>query len=250
MKKLNLIQITSCLILISIIIFLDPSKIKDCPKGTQKIGVGKVENEHSILSCQIENHKGEYIFQGPYIEWYPNGNILIKGNYSNNKKDGYWTTRREDGTNAIKVLYLDGKMHGNQMNLKQKTSLGINVLYDSRTPWIWKQSLSQDSGSKRLSKKDYLGGGSRAQGEWSEWYETGEKKITTLFQDNELNGDYIEFYKNGSIKKTGQHLDGYADGIWKEFRLDGTLATRVNFVNNIPTARICFDSEEKVTSCN
>ena len=89
MKKTKIIQAFSSIAILIVAVFAEESSnIQKCPDGTINIGSGKIENEHSTLSCQIKNESGDYIFHGPYIEWYPNGNILIKGNYLNGKKDG------------------------------------------------------------------------------------------------------------------------------------------------------------------
>ena len=89
-----------------------------------------------------------------------------------------------------------------------------------------------------------------AEGEWTQWFETGEKKVTSYFEKNELNGKYTEYFKNGKIKKTGQNSDGYAEGIWEEFRTDGTLAARVHFLRSQAQGRICFDAKEKMEECD
>lgn len=51
--------------------------------------------------------------EGPYLKYFPDGKIMIEGNYSNNQLDGKYTVYYDDGTIEIDGKYLNGIKEGN-----------------------------------------------------------------------------------------------------------------------------------------
>lgn len=47
---------------------------------------------------------------GKTIEWYLKGNKMYEGYYKNDLPDGKWQIWNEDGSNAGKIIYKDGKV--------------------------------------------------------------------------------------------------------------------------------------------
>ena len=47
---------------------------------------------------------------GTHTYWYPNGNLRGIGNFKNDKYDGKWIMRKEDGSEAIEQFYKDGEL--------------------------------------------------------------------------------------------------------------------------------------------
>lgn len=54
-------------------------------------------------------------------------------------------------------------------------------------------------------------------GNFYEYYNSGELKIAGKYKKGQATGNWKEYYKNGKIKKKGRYNNGDKVGIWKIF---------------------------------
>jgi hypothetical protein len=49
------------------------------------------------------------LLEGPWVQYYDNGQLLVKGNYKNGKEEGPWFYYWDDGQLSRKVTYKNGE---------------------------------------------------------------------------------------------------------------------------------------------
>jgi antitoxin component YwqK of YwqJK toxin-antitoxin module len=60
-------------------------------------------------------------------------------------------------------------------------------------------------------------------GDWTTWYESGQKKTEESFVAGQRNGPYRSWYPNGQMEASGEYVMGSREGEWTYWRNDGTL---------------------------
>jgi len=68
-------------------------------------------------------------------------------------------------------------------------------------------------------------------GEFIDYYYSGDKKEQGSFAKGKLNGAYKVYYKNGKLSVEREYRGGVADGMEKEYSEDGSLKQKGNFVD-------------------
>ena len=95
---------------------------------------------------------------GPYVEYYNNGDTKIEGNIKNGKQDGLWTLWHENGKKKSEGHYKDGKQDG-----------------------LW--TIWHENGQKKEEGHFYNGS---PDGLWTFWDNDGNKTWVILFKDGEM----------------------------------------------------------------
>jgi hypothetical protein len=58
-------------------------------------------------------------------------------------------------------------------------------------------------------------------GEWTLWYDNGQKASIDHYQDGVQDGDHIGWYTNGKISAMGRYKNGKREGVWKRWDPQG-----------------------------
>jgi uncharacterized protein len=165
------------------------------------------------------------ILHGRYINYYVNGNIESKGQFTNNETTGVWEFFYETG------------------NLKMR-----GILRQSANYGVWEYFY--ESGQK--SMEGNINGPNR-EGEWKMYYENGQVKETgeyehnkriglwqSYFEDGVLRGEcdytndfgtYTEYYHNGKVLAEGPKSGVKNVGHWRYFSDDGSLQAEGDYQN-------------------
>jgi antitoxin component YwqK of YwqJK toxin-antitoxin module len=141
--------------------------------------------------------------------YYPNGMIASHGMYKNQLKEGKWSfySDRSEGILIYEEEYVD--------NLKNGLSV---TYYPDKTP-----------AEKIYYSKD------RKTGEWTQYYPNGKIFLRANYIDDQLQGKFEVFYKNGNHLYSGQYKDDARNGTWYRYKQDGTLQTKIDYVNGLAT---------------
>ena len=70
-----------------------------------------------------------------------------------------------------------------------------------------------------MMKGEYHDG--KQTGEWTMWYDSGQKASIDHYKDGVQDGQHIGWYTNGKISAMGQYKDGKREGIWKRWDAQG-----------------------------
>ena len=127
-------------------------------------------------------------------DYYDNGQMKMKGTYTNGKKDGLYTEWFENGQKSWEWTYKDGKRNG----LLTK----------------WKKDGQKD---KEWTNKD-----GEIDGLYTEWYWNGQKYLEVTFKDGKRDGLSTRWYNNGQKRSENT----WKDDKWiskKEWNEDGSV---------------------------
>ena len=185
-------------------------------------------SENLFYSCYVGS---AFDFEGQFISYYESGEIMEKGEYRNNLKDGLWVQYYDSGEIFSQTNYVDG--HG---------------IYSE----FFKTGEIQESGYFMNNKKE---------GSWISYYINGNKKQIVKYEGGKVNinepclsyseqglieteklvkeiddllindGKYISYYDNGTIREKGIYINNLKDGLWNEFYNDGAIKSVISFEN-------------------
>ena len=134
---------------------------------------GKV---YSIYSNQTKKSDG-YLLKGKkdglWSEWYENGRIKSKENYSDGIADGVWKQWYLNRQLRLKASFKEGKAHG---------------LHEE---W-YSNGQKKEEGTYYYNEFD---------GNWIKWYPEGNKEAEGKYVRNKEEGRHIFWFTNGNKKK-------------------------------------------------
>lgn len=192
--------------------------------------------------------------QGPWKEFYENGELHGEGAFVNNKKVGKWSYYYRDGQKEQTGSYNNAgnpegtwKWYYESGNLKREEQMK-NGLSDGSM-----QELT-DSG-KVIIKGQYIDG--EEDGEW--FYEVNDDKVTgsyvngkkegvwkgyyhdqLYFQGNYVDGlpdgEHIYYWDNGKVKEKGNYIAGKKEGNWSLYSYDGLRLLVIQYEDGIEVA--------------
>ncbi|MBR6412849.1 MAG: toxin-antitoxin system YwqK family antitoxin [Alphaproteobacteria bacterium] len=111
--------------------------------------------------------------QGPYEEYYENGQLEIKCIYKDGKIDGPYEEYYENGQLCIKCTYRDGEFRG-----------------------LYEEYYENGQPRRRCTFKD-----GEFNGSYEEYYENGQLRRKGNFKDGKVDGSYEEYYENGQLER-------------------------------------------------
>ena len=150
---------------------------------------------------KIENGKAD----GPWRDYYKNGQLNSKGNYKAGNMDGDWVIFYETGQLLSIGSYKDGKKD----NLWQGFDTKDQLL------WITFYTDGEEDGP-------------------SEKYEDGQLIEQGLYTGGKKDGLWVTYYNNGQLKTKGNYRNGKKDGAWFTNFFSGRVATQGNCKNGNP----------------
>ena len=136
-----------------------------------------------------------FIFaQKEFIEYYNNGQTLIKGAETNSKPTGIWETFYKNGSLESKGLYKNG-------NRFQKWS------------YYYESGKLKCEGNFEGKLQD---------GEWKFYFEHGQLGKTGLFKNGKQEGEWKYYYGHGSLISIANFVDGKLSGEKISYFTNGT----------------------------
>ena len=86
-----------------------------------------------------EIKKGEeHLHDGPYTEWYPNGQKVLEGAYKDGEKEGVWREWYENGKKKSHGIYKKGLRQGDWFWWHDNGQLEVEGFYkDFRPEGVW-----------------------------------------------------------------------------------------------------------------
>jgi antitoxin component YwqK of YwqJK toxin-antitoxin module len=123
--------------------------------------------------------------------FHPNGQLMSGGIFRNQLKDSTWVTFTEGGLVSEISNFQNDELHG------PKTTFYISGLENAtgRIPYI---------------KSNYKNG--KLDGDYTELFMDGRKKLYSFYIDGKLNGLYIEYHRNGKKSSLTRYKNGIKNG--------------------------------------
>lgn len=173
----------------------------------------------------------------------------LEGRYRNGLKNGYFREYDRNGELLSTLKYIDGEVVENVeelMAVEKKRTFHPNAQVEWEKTYlngqehgIWKK---YDDSGKVVGGAIYhrgilLGEGvvdhkGLKQGEWIEYFETGEIRAQGEYKDGARFGNWKFFFKNEQVEQTGKYLaGGKPHGMWRWYYEDGSLLREEEFRN-------------------
>ena len=223
--------------------------------------------EQPIINGErINQYDPEGNKQGYWEYYHPNGKLLSKGNYINNKKEGNWESYWNNGDLGSKGSFINGYQDGvwewyySNGNLMSKELYDdgkfvkyISPLTESKKLFIPRKLSDNDSrysdwnnsqpikDGKRINQYD---GEGRKQGYWEHNANDDEYKRSGSYINDKKEGVWEWFWDNDQLWHKGLFVNDKMEGIWEFYNENGKLFNKKLFKNGIWKDIPITESEE------
>ena len=178
---------------------------------------------------------------GPWKEYWPNGNLRAEGMYIDDERDGDWVFYRENREKEQQGRYVRGSVHGlwtwwypgGKVHRKERYTRGT----------LNGEFLELDTAGKALVKGQYKGGQKEGfwrihihdhleegtyllgqkDGEWTHTYGNGKKQFQGTFSFGQPEGRHRTWHPNGVLEIEGRYESGAKHKKWRLYDDQGSL---------------------------
>jgi antitoxin component YwqK of YwqJK toxin-antitoxin module len=188
----------------------------------------------------------------PYIEYYDNGNVLVKGQEnSKGQEEGIWEIFWENGNIHRRIPYVEGKEDGieewfypngniscrtpfkdgnmdgiqeefnEQGNIVKTTLWKEGELIETTEPELTPYIMYHNNGNVWVKGQKNSGGQEEGICEW--FYKNGNTKWRTPYKGGKQDGIVELFYENGNTKWRIPYKNGMEDGVQECFDEQGNI---------------------------
>lgn len=160
---------------------------------------------------------------GPFKEYYKNGQLKQEGFYRNNKKIKVWKTYYENG--QLLEVYVNDN-NGKFTGMKQEYSKEGVILKETKndiegrlTTYEYDENgiLFCSVEIKEINNK----GRYAWSGPYKEYYKNGVLKVENNYDNYELTGLWKQFYETGELEWEVRYVDGYKQGEYAQYYKNG-----------------------------
>lgn len=218
---------------------------------------GRVASEWTYTDGKLEGK----------AKWYhPDGSIREEIDYSDGMIDGTWLLVDAEGTELENSTYEQGRKLASKQDTYDNGVLRWEGMFLHET---FVPDTADDWWNTRPVTYKTVGEPER-HGEFTSWYESGQKKFAGTFRhevrtgeftwwhentqvavqgsfvDGERNGQWVWWHENGQRAIQGNYSNGKLDGAWSYWNADGKLERKVDYtgqtapvaLHSIPTTDI------------
>lgn len=203
-----------------------------------------------IISEGIIDDEG--VKDGPWKEYYEEGQLRSEGVYSLGKRIGKWNFYHENGsieqegnynnqgnTEGPWKWYYDNGTVAREESFRNGLNDGIYTEYDE-TGKVVVQGEYVDGLEEGLWKYEYgdtheegVYKGGKRNGEWKTYYDNGQLSFIGSFIDDNPNGQQVWYWPNGKKKDQGEFIMGLRTGDWVQYDQDGNVFLVIAYQNGI-----------------
>jgi len=193
--------ITWFLIFAGVAYFVFHTFLKD---REQKIEERKSKKKFISPRPEFDRESGQSNWDGPWSQYYENGQLMSKGTYKDGKAIGDWKEYYENG------------------NLKNETT------HDYSGREVLSVSYFENG---QISHKGYTINHYRT-GFWEVYYDNGQLLRRWQVDETKKDGDEIVYFKDGSIASQRSYENGTRVGTWLSYYENGNLEWRTTYKEN------------------
>ncbi|GAL01205.1 hypothetical protein JCM19314_649 [Nonlabens ulvanivorans] len=155
-----------------------------------------------------------------FADYYPSGNIKIKGQLLHDKKTGTWISYFENGDEKSIQNYKNDVLDGFQKILYSQELYMEGNFKQGVKVGTWKSYFKDSQQLKYLKHFDNKG---NSTGKWESYYDSGELSLIENHVNNQAHGLQTQYFKNGQISSTGKLVNGKNHGLWNHYYDTGVL---------------------------
>ncbi|MCF8257170.1 MAG: hypothetical protein K9J06_06435 [Flavobacteriales bacterium] len=170
--------------------------------------------------------------QGVWRTYHDNMVVYTEGKFRSDQKDGYWKEFDKNG-NLVQTLKYDNGILIAEPEELAKIDIKKKYYPNAQVSSVGSYVKGVEEGVHRFYSMDgkvesariyrvgkVIGEGivdpeGKRQGEWKEFYETGELRSKGRYENNKREGRWVFYYRTGKVEQEGDYRKGLADGEWK-----------------------------------
>jgi antitoxin component YwqK of YwqJK toxin-antitoxin module len=172
--------------------------------------------QRTVTRYSDESFKNE----GPYKEYYANGQVFVEGTYSEGKKSGDWKFFHPNGTEAKTITYENGVPHGViEVHDADGVLIAVREFNAGKRSGTWK--TFDKTGAQILTERHYKDG--LPDGLWQIWHANGQLASQQPYVAGKLSGNVISWDDKGKKLNEGTFVDGQRDGVARQWLADGRV---------------------------
>lgn len=161
---------------------------------------------------------------GPYKEFYHDGELFCEGAYKQGNPSGKWSLYYPSGEVAKTISYVDGHPNGEVKIYDEAGKLTSERLYKSgKREGSW-TSYDVETGEP-LFEQNYVNG--KANGEWKIWFSNGQLRQTQTFKAGKREGVVTEWAMTGEKRAEAAFLAGKRHGKSSQWHPSGKIIEQV-----------------------
>jgi antitoxin component YwqK of YwqJK toxin-antitoxin module len=182
------------------------------------------EDDHKILEGNIKDG----MRHGLETQWHNKDLISTEGQYYNNQKVGVWRSWHTNGHISSKGMYRNGEKHG----------LWTSWHSQKTFPFSYNIFLYRHVVEEQIQTKIHFVDGAK-NGEYLEWYSSGNKKLETNFKYGLKDGLYKKWFENGRKRLEGKYTANleknrqHKTGVWSYWNEAGKLTAKETYREGI-----------------
>ena len=174
-----------------------------------------------------------YPYSGKVFDYWPNGDVRVRGRLRNGLRNGKWEFFHTNGSKLAVGKYFDGD--GSDIDpetkIPRKGFVGNWTLY-YKSGQQWQEGSWKDGTPTGEHVKWYPNGNTKTiltykngdlQGPITKWFEDGQVKEEAFYISGKLDSSYSSWYSNGSKKEEGDYVKGVQTGHWTFWHENGEL---------------------------
>lgn len=215
-----------------------------------KIIAAFILQEGKVISKGIIDEQG--VRQGPWQDYYFEGNILAEGLYEKGLKVGVWKYYHFNGkleqegaydkngysTGTWKWYYSNGNLRREEFFF-EGVSEGEMIEYDTKQNVMLKgkyvdgiqEGLWLMNVHGYREEGEYLDG--VKEGNWIFYYPNGQKYFEGIFIDDNPDGKHIFYNKNETTLSSGNYIMGLKEGVWHYNDEEGNTLLLITYKDGI-----------------
>ncbi len=224
--------------------------------------LGAVTGQDTVFN-QVD---GKGLKQGYWKKEYPNGNLMYKGYFVNDKPVGTMARYFENGgVKAIlaydgnseyakaKIFYEDGSLasEGNYKKSRKDSIWNYYSYYDKNI----RSKETYSNGLLNGTSFHYYPGGSvsekiewkdgKKQGVWEQYFEDGSLRLKASYIGDKLWGDFIVFQAKNFALTKGKFTDDLREGLWVFYNQDGSVNMQINYIHGKPENEAALTKQQQ-----
>lgn len=216
--------------------------------------IGTVEyiNGYPVRRERINRTDQNGLKQGMWKFFWDNGNLQLEGVYQNDKKSGFFKYYDFDGNfqriekweNDILIENAqETKKFDRRVEYHPNGKLKTEAYFFKGTPDGIRREYSPEGNviqgymfkSGILLGEGIIDEDGKKQGDWKEYYETGELRASGKYLNSRPTGKWKYYFEDGKIEITGTYTrKGEKDGEWIWYYPDKNILSIENYVAGLP----------------
>src|SRR5690606_21474771 len=229
------------------------------------LGAFTVYSQNTVTPVEeINKVDAEGLKQGKWERIYPNGKLMYKATFKDDKPVGEMIRYHSNGKMMARIVYDEAGVNGQGELYDEngrKVAEGRYIGNNKEGEWLFYNSkgvlISRENYKDNLKDGEsytYYENGKPAllttwkdgvqQGPETQWYPSGATRVTTSFTNGKLHGPYTVYFENGNREIYGMYNMDKLDGTWFFFTALGQLDCKLTFANGVPKEQAILELRE------